>query len=127
LSRKFETARAHVPAPVLSGNESAEIGLIAYGSTDAPMKEAMDQLSAKGVAVEYLRVRGFPFPRQVHDFVARKKRVYVIEQNRDAQMLQLLKLDLKPELLIKLRSILHYNGLPVDAKSVSDDILRQEG
>ena len=127
LVKKFETARAHVPAPVLSGDESAEIGLIAYGSTESPMTEAIDQLRAKGVKTEYLRIRAFPFSKQVHDFIARKKRVYVIEQNRDAQMAQLLKLDVKPEHVAKLRSVLHYNGLPVDARSLSDEILKQEG
>jgi 2-oxoglutarate ferredoxin oxidoreductase subunit alpha len=127
LNRKFDTARAAAPAPVRSGNEMAEIGLIAYGSTESPMKEAMDILDSKGVKTEYLRIRAFPFAKQIHEFIARKKRIYVIEQNRDAQMLQLLKVDTKPELVVKLRSVLHYNGLPVDARSIGDDILKQEG
>lgn len=127
LAKKFDTARKHVPAPLFSGDEKAEVGLIAYGSTESPMKEAIDQLNAKGVKVEYMRIRAFPFSKSVHEFVARKKRVYVIEQNRDAQMQQLLKLDIKAEQVVKLRSVLHYNGLPVDARSVSDEIFRQEG
>ena len=127
LVKKFETARAHVPAPILSGDKASEVGLIAYGSTESPMKEATDILTAKGVKTEYLRIRGFPFSKQVHEFIARKKRVYIIEQNRDAQMFQLLKLDVKAEEVVKLRSVLHYNGLPVDARSVSDEILKQEG
>jgi 2-oxoglutarate ferredoxin oxidoreductase subunit alpha len=127
LVKKFNTARTHVPAPILSGDESAEIGLIAYGSTESPMVEAMDLLKAKGVKTEYLRIRAFPFSKKIHDFIASKKRIYVIEQNRDGQMAQLLKLDIKPEHVIKLRSVLHYNGLPVDARSLSDEILKQEG
>jgi 2-oxoglutarate ferredoxin oxidoreductase subunit alpha len=126
LSKKFDTARAHVPAPVLNGDEGADVGLIAYGSTESPMKEAMDLLTAKGLKTEYLRVRAYPFSKQVHEFIARKKRIYVIEQNRDAQMLQLLKLDAKADHITKLRSVLHYNGLPVDARSLSDEILRLE-
>ncbi len=127
LVKKFDTARAHVPAPILSGDKSAEIGLIAYGSTESPMKETTDILTAKGIKTEYLRIRAFPFAKQVHEFIARKKRVYIIEQNRDAQMLQLLKLDINPAEVVKLRSVLHYNGLPVDARSLSDEIMRQEG
>ena len=127
LVKKFETARKHVPAPLFSGDEKSEVGLIAYGSTESPMTEAIDQLNAKGVKVEYMRIRAFPFTKAVHDFIARKKRVYVIEQNRDAQMQQLLKLDIQPDQVVKLRSVLHYNGLPVDARSVSDEVLKQEG
>jgi 2-oxoglutarate ferredoxin oxidoreductase subunit alpha len=59
--------------------------------------------------------------------VASHERVYVIEQNRDQQMLSLLKLDLKPEETVKLRSIRHFNGLPIDARSVTDEIVTQEG
>ena len=62
-----------------------------------------------------------------HDFVASHERVYVIEQNRDAQMLSLLKLDLPAEELVKLRSIRHFNGLPIDARSITDDLVTQEG
>ena len=63
----------------------------------------------------------------MHEFVASHERVYVIEQNRDAQMLSLLKLDLPAEEIVKLRSIRHFNGLPIDARSVTDDLVTQEG
>ncbi len=126
LVRKYETARTHVPQPVRTGEASAEIGIIAYGSTDAAMKEAMDQLAAQGLKTDYLRPRALPFAASVSQFIERKKRVYVVEQNRDAQLLQLMKMDLAAELLGKLRSVLHYNGLPIDARSISDDILKQE-
>jgi 2-oxoglutarate ferredoxin oxidoreductase subunit alpha len=72
-------------------------------------------------------VRAYPFSREVHDFVASHERVYVIEQNRDAQMLSLLKLDLPAEEVVKLRSIRHFNGLPIDARSVTDELVTQEG
>jgi 2-oxoglutarate/2-oxoacid ferredoxin oxidoreductase subunit alpha len=126
LAKKFETARKFVPAPVLAGDPSSEVGLIAFGSTDCPMQEAIDQLTASGVKTEYLRLRGFPFNQQLHDFVAKKKRIYVIEQNRDAQMFQLIKLDIAPELVTKLRSVLNYDGMPIDARTISDTILTQE-
>lgn len=126
LAKKFETARSAVPQPIFSGDESADVGLIAYGSTDEPMQEAMDQLSAQGVRTQYMRIRAFPFTRGVHAFIQRKKRVYVIEQNRDGQMLQLLKCDIPADQVVKLRSVRSYDGLPVAARTVSDAIFEQE-
>ncbi len=126
LSRKFETARKFVPKAIVRGDAASEIGLIAFGSTDSPMQEAIDQLSAQGIKVEYLRLRAYPFTAEIEQFIERKKRIYIIEQNRDAQMLQLIKMDIAPELVVKLRSVLHYNGLPVDARSVSDEVVKQE-
>ena len=73
---------------------------------------------------DYLRMRAYPFTPEVHDFVAEHERVYVVEQNRDAQMLQLLKLDIAGGAAYrKLRSVLHFNGLPIDARSVTDEIV----
>ena len=126
LSRKFDTARNSVPHPVLNGDRGTEVGILAYGSTDSPMQEARDQLTAQGIKTEYLRLRAYPFHDSVQQFIERKKRVYIVEQNRDAQMLQLLKTDVKPELILKLNSVLHYNGLPVDARSISDAIVKME-
>ncbi|MGH9494285.1 MAG: 2-oxoacid:acceptor oxidoreductase subunit alpha, partial [Candidatus Sulfotelmatobacter sp.] len=76
---------------------------------------------------DYLRIRAYPFSREVHEFVASHERVYVIEQNRDAQMLSLLKLDLKPELIPRLRSLAHITGLPLDARSITDELTSMEG
>jgi 2-oxoglutarate ferredoxin oxidoreductase subunit alpha len=88
----------------------------------------MDQLKREyRIDASYLRIRAFPFNREVHDFVEKHQRIYVVEQNRDAQMLSLLKLDLKPSQTGKLRSVVHFNGLPIDARSVTDDIICQEG
>lgn len=80
-----------------------------------------------GLETDYLRLRAYPFSREVHDFIASHDRIYVIEQNRDAQMLSLLKLDVRAEDVVKLRSIRHFNGLPIDARSVTDDLVTQEG
>ena len=128
LARKFDTARKMVPAPVVVANGTSEIGLIAYGTTDFAVSESREQLRAEHkVETDYLRIRAYPFTREIHDFVAAHDRIYVIEQNRDAQMLSLLKLDLPPEDATKLRSVRHYNGLPIDARSVTDELVMQEG
>ncbi len=80
-----------------------------------------------GLEADYLRIRAYPFSKEIHDFVASHERVYVVEQNRDAQMLSLLKLDLPAAEITKLRSVRHFNGLPIDARSVTDEIVLQEG
>jgi 2-oxoglutarate/2-oxoacid ferredoxin oxidoreductase subunit alpha len=78
------------------------------------------------VKTSYMRVRAYPFTTEVGQFIDRHKRVYVVEQNRDAQMLSLLKLDLTAGQIGKLRSVLYYAGLPIDARTISDEILAQE-
>jgi 2-oxoglutarate ferredoxin oxidoreductase subunit alpha len=128
LSKKFETARTLVPRPEVVQTGKAKVGVIAFGSSDFAMRESRDQLSREyGLDTDYLRLRAYPFSREVHEFVASHDRVYVIEQNRDAQMLSLLKLDLQAEDIVKLRSIRHFNGLPIDARSITDDLVTQEG
>src|SRR5215472_1931460 len=128
LARKFETARGFVPPPLREIQGTSKIGIVAFGTTHWAVTESHDQLSREyGVEVDYLRLRGYPFNQDLHDFIDRHDRVYVVEQNRDAQMLQLLKLDVAPERTAKLRSVLHYNGLPIDARSVTDEIMAQEG
>jgi 2-oxoglutarate ferredoxin oxidoreductase subunit alpha len=128
LSKKFETARSLVPRPEVVQTGKSKIGLIAFGSSDFATRESRDQLRKEyGLEADYLRLRAYPFSREVHEFVASHDRVYVIEQNRDAQMLSLLKLDLQAEEVVKLRSIRHFNGLPIDARSVTDDLVTQEG
>src|SRR5216684_4171880 len=128
LSKKFETARTLVPRPEVVQTGKSKIGLIAFGSSDFATRESRNQLSKEySLDTDYLRLRAYPFSCEVHEFVASHDRVYVIEQNRDAQMLSLLKLDLNAEDIVKLRSIRHFNGLPIDARSVTDDFVTQEG
>ncbi|MFZ0395492.1 MAG: 2-oxoacid:acceptor oxidoreductase subunit alpha [Terracidiphilus sp.] len=128
LARKFENARKLVPAPVIEKGGTSKIGFIAYGSSDFAVGESLDQIKHEYKAdVDYLRIRAYPFAHEIHDFVASHERVYVIEQNRDAQMQSLLKLDLPAEQAAKLRSILHYNGLPLDARSVTEEFATKEG
>ena len=127
LARKFETARTLVPAPVVVQTGKSKIGIIAFGTSDFAVEESRDQLLKEyGAETDYLRLRAFPFTRAVHEFVASHERIYVVEQNRDAQMLSLLKLDLRAEDAVKLRSIRHFNGLPIDARSVTDAFVMQE-
>jgi 2-oxoglutarate/2-oxoacid ferredoxin oxidoreductase subunit alpha len=126
LRRKFEHARSFVPPPVIEKAE-AEIGIIAFGSSHWALTEARDQLRDEHqLTTDYLRIRAFPFSQEIGDFVRSHKRVYVVEQNRDAQMFSLLKLDLEAELVPKLRSVARLDGLPIDARSVTDEIAAME-
>jgi len=128
LGRKFETARAAMPAPVIDDAAGASIGVIGYGTSHWAIEESRDQLAReRDLRTGYLRLRAYPFTPDLEAFVARYDRVYVVEQNRDAQMLGLMRLEMPPGLIAKLRSVLHFNGLPIDARSVTDEILVQEG
>ena len=128
INRKFETARSFVPRPEITSSGKSNIGIIAYGTSHWAVLESRDQLWQEyKVNADYLRLRAYPFTREVHDFVEQHDRVYLVEQNRDAQMLSLLKLDVRPELVTHLRSIAHIHGLPLDARSVTDEILMMEG
>jgi 2-oxoglutarate ferredoxin oxidoreductase subunit alpha len=117
-----------VPKPVVERNGKARIGVVGYGTSHYAVQESRDQLREEmQVETSYLRLRAYPFTSELAAFVDAHDRIYVVEQNRDAQMLQLMKLDFTPEQVMKLRSVLHYNGLPIDARSISDDVLAQEG
>jgi 2-oxoglutarate ferredoxin oxidoreductase subunit alpha len=92
------------------------------------LTESRDQLRDEyNIDTDYLRLRAFPFTREVHEFVKQHDRVYIVEQNRDAQMLSLLKLDLEAALVPRLRSIAHIHGLPLDARSITDELMTMEG
>lgn len=126
LDRKYNTARSYVPAPVLMSEKGAKIGIIAYGSSDPAVKESLHQLKVgNNIPVDYLRVRALPFTKELKEFVASHDRVYVVEQNRDRQMRDLIILE-TPEHAMKIRSVRHFNGLPIDAGSITDAILEQE-
>ncbi|MES1254858.1 MAG: 2-oxoacid:acceptor oxidoreductase subunit alpha, partial [Acidobacteriota bacterium] len=128
LSRKFDTARKVVSQPVVQSVAGAKIGFIGYGTSHWAIDECRDLLREEtDVNVSYFRLRAFPFNEALAAFIDAHERVYIIEQNRDAQLLQLIKLDTTPERVAKLRSVLHYNGLPIDARSIADDVLAQEG
>ena len=128
LNRKFETARSFVPRPEITKGNDAKIGIIGYGTSHWGITESRDQLRDEyAIEINYLRLKAYPFTREVHEFIEQHDRIYVVEQNRDAQMLTLLRLDLKPELTTRLRSIAHITGLPLDARSITDELTSMEG
>ena len=127
LARKFDTARTLVPKPEIEVVRGAKIGVIGYGTTHWAIVESRDQLKNENkIDASYLRLRAYPFTKEVFDFIDAHDRVYLIEQNRDAQMLSLLKMECNVEQFAKLRSILHYMGLPIDGRSVTEAVVKQE-
>jgi 2-oxoglutarate ferredoxin oxidoreductase subunit alpha len=126
LARKFETAREAMPEPLVEGSGKDPVGLIAYGSTHHAVVEARDLLAERGLTVDYLRVRALPLSRSLIDFVAAHERVYVVEQNRDGQMYDLLRLLLPPDLVGRVRSIRHYDGQPIPAEVITRPLLELE-
>ncbi len=122
LKRKFDTAKALVPKPVFDGRNSTSIGLVSLGSCDGAVHEALDVLRRRGVQIDYMRVRAFPFGQEVEDFLASHAQIFVVEQNRDAQLRSLLTLETAVE-KAKLHSILHYSGLPMSSSVIVDGVL----
>jgi 2-oxoglutarate/2-oxoacid ferredoxin oxidoreductase subunit alpha len=128
LARKFENMRASVPVPWVDVNDQAHVGVVCVGTSRYATEESRDQLRAEyGLETSYLRPKAYPFTPALSDFVRRHERVYVIDQNRDAQLLALMRLELDAELIAKLRSVRYYGGLPLDARTVTEEIVRQEG
>ncbi len=122
LARKFETARKLAPAPIVDEVHGARVGIIAYGSSDPAVAEARHILDVlHETPTSYLRIRALPANPAIRDFIARYDRIYLVEQNRDAQMAGILKVEY-PELAAKIKSVLHYNGLPIDAQMIVDGI-----
>ena len=125
LARKLDTARALLPAPVIEQDPGASVGLIAFGSSHWAVIEARDRLREAGVPTSYLLLKAMPFAREVAAFVESHDRVYVVEQNRDGQMAELVRLEV-PARAARVRSVRHFDGLPIDARSVVEGILEQE-
>jgi len=128
LLKKFETAKTLVPQPVeRRAAQPARHGVIYFGSTSPAMSEALDALDARGLAVDALRVRAFPFSAAVDEFIAAHDTVFVVEQNRDAQLRTLLMTEqgIDPARLV---AVLHYDGTPITARFIIDAIAkRMEG
>ena len=122
LMKKWETAKNMVPAPELhEGKNQFENGILFFGTSTYAAQEAMDLLKEKGILVDALRIKSFPFNKTVEDFISSHERVFVIEQNRDAQMKSLLMIELQAD-PHKLISILNYNGMPITADKILNDI-----
>jgi 2-oxoglutarate ferredoxin oxidoreductase subunit alpha len=125
LKTKFNTARQHMPRPVLRSTKGARLGIIAYGSTEPAILEAMHQLQTEhGLRADFLRVRAIPFTGEVRDFVAGHDELVVVEMNRDGQLHQLLQIEY-PELAPRMKSMAFQDGLPATAKWVREGILAQ--
>jgi 2-oxoglutarate ferredoxin oxidoreductase subunit alpha len=120
LRKKYETAKSFVPKPIFR-NLGSDKGILAFGSSDPAVIEAQDILAEGGKKFDYMRLRALPFTAEVDAFIKEKKVIYVVEQNRDGQMAALLK-EFYPEAATKFKSVLHYNGLALDAKTVVDQI-----
>jgi 2-oxoglutarate ferredoxin oxidoreductase subunit alpha len=115
---KWETAKGLVPSAVLNKAEwRTKVGIIAYGSSDGAVIESRDGLAEQGIHADYLRIRAFPFGPEVEDFLRDHEIVFVVEQNRDAQMKSLLKLE-TDSAADRMVSILHYNGMPIPSECV---------
>jgi 2-oxoglutarate/2-oxoacid ferredoxin oxidoreductase subunit alpha len=122
LLRKFETAKQYVPAPVVrSAGQATRFGAIYYGSTGPAMDETLATLAAQGIHVDTLRVRAFPFHDAVAEFIATHEQVFVIEQNRDAQLRSLLVNEMVVD-PAKLMPVLHYDGTPITARFIIGEI-----
>jgi len=122
LSRKWETAKTLVPVPHIKRNDQpAEWGVIFFGTTTHAAYEAMEMLDKKGIALDTMRLRGFPFQDEVREFILDHEKTFVIEQNRDGQMCTLLINELGI-LLDRLVSIAHIDGTPIDARYISQSI-----
>ena len=121
---KWKTAKSMVPDAVLSEAErKTRLGILAYGSSDGAVIEARDRLAEKGIHADYLRIRAFPFTAEVEDFLRAHDTIFVVEQNRDAQMKTLLMLEAN-DIADRLVSILHYNGLPIPSSCVVQGVTR---
>ncbi|MBB6092897.1 2-oxoglutarate ferredoxin oxidoreductase subunit alpha [Povalibacter uvarum] len=125
LRRKFERAKSLVPKALIdaSGNQAA---IVSVGSSDGAVREALDILKSRGVTLDYMRIRAFPFGPDVEKFLASHSLLFIVEQNRDAQLRSLLTLETPIE-KHKLRSILHYSGLPISSSCIVDGVLAELG
>ena len=122
LLKKWATARKLVPRAVIDATAGSDIGIVSLGSCDGAIREAIDVLKTHGVGVNYMRVRSFPFTEDVERFLSSHRVLFVVEQNRDAQFRSLLTLETAVE-KSKLRSLLHYNGLPISSSFIVEGVL----
>lgn len=118
---KWETARGLVPAPEIEYSKFNKAGILSFGSCDGAIVEALAKFGDKNISLNYCRVKGFPFNDDVRDFIGKHERIYVVEQNRDAQLRSLLILDIGAD-QNKLVSVLHYDGMPLNASFVVEKI-----
>ena len=121
LRKKFDTARKFVPKPIVEKERGVKTGIVCYGSSYEPVREARDRLKARGLRTNHMLIRALPLTSEVRDFFAEHDTIYFVEQNRDGQMAAILK-DECPELGTKIVSVLIYNGLPATPLEVVNQI-----
>ncbi len=125
LQRKWETARTLMPPPVVDRTENAEIGIIAYGTTDSCIVEGRDILNEKGIATSYLRLRALPLTDATREFIQQHDRVYVVENNHDGQMAGIIRMEY-PELAGRIIPMAYLDGLPLTARWMTETLLQME-
>jgi 2-oxoglutarate ferredoxin oxidoreductase subunit alpha len=121
LRRKFTTAARYVPKPEIIGTGENKIGIVSVGSCDGAIREAIDVLARQKIPVDYLRIKAFPFNHEVESFLSLHATLFVVEQNRDAQLRSLLTLETAVD-KSKLKSILSYSGFPMSCEPIVDGI-----
>jgi 2-oxoglutarate/2-oxoacid ferredoxin oxidoreductase subunit alpha len=124
LLKKWATAGRLVPRALIDATAGSPLGIVSLGSCDGAIREALDVLKQRGVALDYMRVRAFPFSEDVEKFLAAHELLFVVEQNRDAQLRALLTLETAVD-KAKLRSLLHYNGLPISSQFIVEGVLAE--
>jgi 2-oxoglutarate ferredoxin oxidoreductase subunit alpha len=124
LVKKWTTAKKLVPRALIDATAGSHAGIVSLGSCDGAIREAIDVLKGRGVAVDYMRVRAFPFSEDVEKFLEAHELLFVVEQNRDAQFRALLTLETAVDKR-KLRSLLHYSGLPISSAFIVDGVLAE--
>lgn len=125
LSNKFKTAKQFTPKPVVTGDGLADVGIIAYGSTEPAVLEAMDYLKADGLELDFLRLRSLPLHNEVCEFIEGKQRVYIVELNRDGQLYQILNMNY-PNVCGKMVSLPKHDGLPLSATWLMNAVMEKE-
>jgi 2-oxoglutarate ferredoxin oxidoreductase subunit alpha len=124
LARKHKAAAKAVPAPIVRRQTDATFGIISLGGCDPAVREAVAALAERGIVADYMRIRGFPFDDTVEQFLAAHERIFVVEQNRDAQLRTLLTIETGVA-KSQLRSVLVYGGFPLSARHVIDGVTSQ--
>ena len=124
LMKKWGSARRYLPRAVIDATAGSKVGIVSVGSGDGAIREAMDVLKERGVALDYMRIRSFPFTEDVEKFLAAHELLFVVEQNRDAQLRSLLTLETAVD-KSKLRSLLHYSGLSISSSFIVEGVLAE--
>jgi len=124
IKKKWASAKRLVPRAVIDATSGSRAGIVSLGSSEGAIREALDVLKSRGVTLDYMRVRSFPFTEDVERFLAAHELLFVVEQNRDAQLRALLTLETAVD-KTKLRSLLHYSGLPVSSAFIVEGVLAE--